>query len=489
MLKILRHKGVAKKILWVIAGIIIISFGFGFGISNFSSNVSLTDSAGKAFGSKVSIKEFREKYIDTRDQALLMYGDKFRKVSAMMDLNNEAWTRLLLVKEADQRNIKVSDAEVIAFIQSIPFFQHEGAFDRKSYENIVKYSFQRDPRLFEEGLRDQIKIMKMFRSETMGINIPDETVRKEYERRNQKVKVSYLLIDPKTFTRDIAPTEKELQDYFSAHQADFLEPDSVNVQYALFATNEKMTNDAKSTVQEKASAFYKKTKNADDFTSAAKAAGALIRETGFFNMEQLDSGLDWPLDLLQKVFEAKKGDMLEPVETIQGIQILKISDKKLAFIPEFNKAQKAIQEKWIADKSLTIAKEKSKEVHKSLLTKLSIGMSFEATAQTLSIEKKTTPFFGLGEYVPEIGISDDFASAAFTLNKEHPVSDVVLTSRGPVILKWEALQPIDEKKFEELKKDFTDSLVEEQRISTMNRVIKEIKEKAGLESYLDKIKP
>ena len=305
MLKVLRHKGVAKKVLWVIAGIIIISFGFGFGISRYSGNVSLTDSAGKVFGQKISIKEFRDTLLDTRDQAMMMYGDNFRKVSAMMDMESEAWTRLLLIKEADHRHITAIDPEVIAYIQEMPIFQRDGEFDRKNYETVLKYSFNREPRAFEEGIRGQIKIMKMFRTETSGLNVPDEMVRKEYERRNQKVQVSYVLIDPKTFADKITLKETEARDYFTAHPQDFLEPDSVNVQFASFPLTKDQTPDQKKSLRAKTEAFYAKAAKAADFAAEATAAGAEVKETGLVSVEQPELGMKWPLDVLQKIVAAK----------------------------------------------------------------------------------------------------------------------------------------------------------------------------------------
>lgn len=488
MLKVLRHKGVAKKVLWVISGIIIISFGFGFGMSRYSSKISLTDSAGKAFGKKVSIKEFREKYLDSRDQAMMMYGENFRKVSAMMDLDNETWTRLLLVKEADRRKIQASDPEVIGYIANIPFFQRDGEFDRSSYEKIVKSSFQREARAFEEGIRDQIKISKLFRAETTGLNVADETIRKEYERRNQKVEVSYCLIDPKKFSDKLPLSDKDLQDYFDAHRQDFLEPDAVNLQYAVFPINSAAAAVAKKTISEKARIFYTKTKNTDDFAAAAAAAGADVKDTGFFNMEQPEIAMSLPLEILQKAFDAKTGEILKPVDTDAGIQVIKVLARKPATIPPFEKARTAIKEKMLAEKTLVMAKEKAAELQQTIADKLLNNIPFDAAAVGLGLTKKTTPFFALGDYVPEIGISEDFASAAFALSKDKPLSGVVQTSRGPVILHWEALQPIDEKKFEEVKKDFAATIYEEQKVAAMNRVIKEIKEKAKLESYLDKIK-
>lgn len=489
MLRNLRHKGVTKKVLWFISGIIIISFGFGFGMSSYSSHISMTDTVGKAFGKNISFKEFKAVYQDTRDQAMLIYGDNFRKLSSKIDLESEAWSRLLMIHEANQRKIKATDAEVIAFIQGTQLFQRDGVFDRQAYDKIIRYSLQREPRQFEEGIRDQIKIMKMFRAETMGLNLTDDAVRKEYERRNQKIKVGYVLLNPKNFTAGITLSDKEIQDYYTAHREDFSEPDSVNIQYATFTLPPKATDADKKVALAKAKAFYAQSKTpGNDFAAAAKTAGAEFKQTGLFSIDQPNKDIHWSLELMQGVFSAKAGDVMEPVEYDSGIQVVKVVEKKPAFIPEFDKAKPAVTAKVTSEKALQIAKDKAAEVLKTIAPKIPGTASFEAAVKALGLEKQTTPFFSLEEYIPEIGLSEDFASAAFNLSKDKPLSNVVVTSRGPAILYWEAIQPIDEKKFEEVKKDFTANLYEEKRIATMNRIIKEIKEKAKLETYMDKIK-
>jgi hypothetical protein len=94
----------------------------------------------------------------------------------------------------------------------------------------------------------------------------------------------------------------------------------------------------------------------------------------------------------------------------------------------------------------------------------------------------------LGDYVPEIGLSEDFGSAALELSQDQRLSGVVKTTQGPAILYWEADEPIDEKQYESIKADFAKTLNEEGRVAAMNKVIREIKARANLESYLDKFK-
>ena len=100
MLEILRRKGVNKTILWFIAIIVILSFGV-FGTAYRLDNT--INSAGTIWGHNVSIKEFQQAYLDARDQAIRMYGEEFFKNGNKLDLEQEAWDRLILLKEAQKR--------------------------------------------------------------------------------------------------------------------------------------------------------------------------------------------------------------------------------------------------------------------------------------------------------------------------------------------------------------------------------------------------
>jgi peptidyl-prolyl cis-trans isomerase D len=488
MLKIMRKKGVAKKVLWVIAGIIIISFGFGFGMSRYSSSLSVTSTVGKVFGKPVSFKDFEKYSYDTRDQAMIMHGENFRKIQHLIDMDNETWTRIILLKEAERRHIKTADEEVITYIQSLPFFLRDGEFDQRTYEYILRNVFQRDPREFEEGIRDQIKIVKLFRAETSAAVISDDKVRQEYERRNKKTQVSYLLIDPKTFAKDVPVSEDEIKTFYNEHRADFLTPDSVNVAYMAIDFPIKATEADKTKALEKAKEIRKQITGDTDFAAVAKENGLAVRESGLISMEDSTAKLSWPLELLQKVFAAKAGEVLAPYATGTAVIIAQIKDLKPAYIPELDKAREAVQDRIRGDRAGALAQSKAEEVLKELTTRLAAKETIETAAAGLGQSAKKTPFFTFGEYIPEVGISEDFGSAALELSKDKRLSGVVTTAKGPAILYWEADEPVDEKKFAEAKADFTKTLDDEARIAAMNKVIREAKERAKLETYLDKFK-
>lgn len=488
MLKVFRQKGVTKKVLWVISTIIIISFAFGFGMGKYSDADKLSATAGKLFGKKVSMKEFRTEYLNARDQAVLMHGADVDRIMPFLDMENETWTRMMLLKEADRKGIKTSDRDIISFIQSMPFFQRNGTFDNKLYETILAHVFKRVPRDFEESMRGQIKIMKMFQTLTGHIVISDDDVKKEYERRNRKVKASYILLEPKTYTSGLSPTSEEIRAYYEANREEFLVPESVNTRYVTIPVAERATADDKKVASLKAAELLIKIKTDGNIDEAAKTNDLKVTESGRFSMDTPDLGLGWPLDVFQQVFEGNTNDVIGPVESKDGFVIIKITEKNVAYTPDFEKARNSVENKVIETHATKIAKEKAENLHSSLMGKLQAGLSFADAAVALDSAVKTTPFFSMGDYLSEIGISEDFQSAAFALNKDMPLSKVIQTAKGPAIIYFDEEQPADMNKFEEVKKDFSTSLYQERRTSIINDLISDVRSRAHLESLLETAK-
>ncbi len=487
MLKVFRQKGVAKKVLWVVAGIIIISFGFGFGISRYGSAFSLSQTAGKVYGSAVSLKEYSRNYQNARDQAVMMHGANVEKILSTMDMDNETWTRIILLKAAEKQHIQTTDMEVVQFVETIPFFQRENEFDKRLYDSMVKNIFRREPRDFEEGLRDQIRIMKLFAPKLKAIAFTDEAVRKEYDRRNRKSQVNYVVIAPEAPAENATTPDKDLLEHFNAHREDFMELETVNVTLVTLPVDTHAAADAKTKVAAAADEAFKKLSAGADPAATAKEYNAAVKETGFFNMNAPNPEVAWSFDLLQQIFTAKPGDTLAPMEAPNGYQIVRIAEKKPAFSPEFTAVKAKVQASFLREANGKIAAEKAAELQKTIAAKVKAGADFTASVKELGLTAKQTPFFGPGDYIPEIGISDDFTTAGLSLTKEAPLSNVVITPRGPAILGWSATQAADDKKFATVKDDFARSLYNEERVRVMNELILSWREKAKLVNYIEKI--
>ncbi|MDD5505600.1 MAG: SurA N-terminal domain-containing protein, partial [Candidatus Omnitrophica bacterium] len=165
MLRILRNKKTAKKIWIGLAIIIIPAFTlWGFGSSSRSREDNMP--AGKIFGKDVSNQEFKKALSAARTAAILQFGDNFPKVEKYLNLESQAWERLILLREAKNRKLDIADQEVINTIQNAPYFQKKSVFDNKTYTEILRYVFAVQPRTFEEQMRQNLILAKLYNQVT-----------------------------------------------------------------------------------------------------------------------------------------------------------------------------------------------------------------------------------------------------------------------------------------------------------------------------------
>ena len=175
MLKQLRQKKVMKRVLWGLAVIIIPAFVL-WGAGGLRETGRY---AGKIFGKNISFEEYTNSYNAVRSLGLLTHGRDFQKMRGALMLERAAWDRLILVKEAQKRRIKISDEEIIARIAALPIFQtKEGLFNQSNYTMILGNILRTTPRQFEEEMRESLMIERLMARVFRGT---PEPTRKEIE--------------------------------------------------------------------------------------------------------------------------------------------------------------------------------------------------------------------------------------------------------------------------------------------------------------------
>lgn len=488
MLKTLRKKGVAKKILWFIAVVIIISFGF-FGTANYLSNTQpggLTH-AGKIFGRKISLEEFDRGYQHTRLQALLKYGENFDKISQFLNLDSETWDRLILLEEAKKRAIKAADPEVVETIQAFPFFQRNGQYDPALYNSIIRYVFRTQPRDFEESIRDSIRLKKIFEQETALVNVSDDDVREAYKNQNEKVQISYILFLPENYKSQAAVDETKAQEYYAQHKNEFWVPLQINIEYLQFEYPENAAAEQKSAVAAQAETVSKELSQNPDLAAVAQKYNLAVNLTGLFSQEQPNLKIGWSYELLQKAFQLSVNQFSAPIETPQGYYILKCKERKEGYIPEFNDAKEKVADALLLVEAQKIAQEQAQ--HQLTLIKDQLNPpanDFPQVAKALGLQVDQTSVFARGEYLPKIGIAKSFQDTAFSLTENNRLSGVIEVGKGYGILYLDSYAPLDENQFTKEKETLTASFLAEKKAEHFNEFITKLRLKARLE---DRIAP
>jgi peptidyl-prolyl cis-trans isomerase D len=466
MLKQLRHKKTAKKIWITLAVIIVPAFVFwGFGSALRSSKDSY---AGKINGKVISTLRFQEALEATKNQAIIQFGDKFTEVQKYLDFNGQAWERLIMLDEAKRRGISVSDKEVEELIASYPFFQKNGKFDSAVYQEMLQYVFRTPARTFEEETRENISLGKLFTQVTDNMTLSDADIRQEYRKATEGISASFISAVPPDFAKDINPQENDLREYFQKNNIQFKQPLSFNIEY-IQADSEKKIMDAAKLLS----------KNGD-LNKTAKDLGLTVKSTGIFAQNEPIPGIGWSPEILELISNLKIAGSSSPIHLDNSYYILKLKERKEAYIPEFDKIKNKVREAYIKEESEKIAKSKIEECLKKIKADYGQnpkGLDFVKIAKSYQLKSGGTQVFKFGSYIEGIGSSDALWLGAQDL-KTDEVSDIISIPSGLYILKLKTRTAFDEKKFQSDKENFTQKLLQQKKQDYFVKYTEELKKKA-----------
>lgn len=228
MLKTFRNKNVARMVLWALLILILPAF-----VLWGTGNIGRSGGKGPAFagtidGRKVSFEDFHKSLAAVRCQVILNYYAQPKTLDAI--LNNKelmgklAWDRLLMSAEAKRSGVRVSDAEIVAFIKTHPIFARDGAFDDKVYEYILRRNVGVEPRGFEEILRQNLTIQKVNDALTADVAVTAEEVFDAYRREKKKFKLICAVFASERYRDRVKIDDARIREYYEAHKEELAVP-------------------------------------------------------------------------------------------------------------------------------------------------------------------------------------------------------------------------------------------------------------------------
>jgi len=496
MFKHLRKK--MKVVMWFVLGAFVLWGGGNILVSRTQANMTV----GAVFGKKVSYNKFIGALRAAETQAKLMYGDKYREVSKYIDLEKEAWDRIILLREAKKRKVKIADKDVIENVQQMQIFQDKNdIFSNEIYSRILQYFLRADPRIFEEQMRANMKIVKVREAITGSVELSDEELLEAYKEANERVKVNYISFSPDKFKDGIKiEDETAVLNYYNENKEDFRTKDQVSVDFIIAEKVEepelvkeeaKEGEEQKEEAEEKQPAHEKLAeeigeflKENPDLEAASKKFNLPVKTTAFFSQfERVDEVGGWSFQFSQNAFDLEPEEISEAITVPNGICFISPKEKRGPHIPEFEEIKDKVEEALIQEKAKTIAKQKAQEALPKLKEALAAeDVDFKKAAETLELEAKTTESFTRVGYIPGIGESKDFADAAFTL-EIGAVSEAIEGDQGVYILSPLEKEPIDEKVFKTEKEDFAKEQLEKKRTDYFVEWFEDLREQANIEVF------
>lgn len=345
MLKFFRKKNIAKMVFWGLLILILPAF-----VLWGTGSLSRPKEKGPSFvgiidKKKVSFNEFFENLTAMRTLLILNYFNQPQILDAFLKnkplLAKLAWDRLVMLKEAKKYKIKIPDKDVINYIRSHPLFLRNGKFDDKIYGYVLQYNMGLNPRSFEEMIRSNLEVQGLNEVLTKDLNITDEEVRTEYKKDYEKFKISYVLIETKSYLDKINIDAGMIKDYYEKHKNEFILPAKEGAETRL-ANFEDVKASIKDYLAEKearilalknAEELYKKiteftTAKKETFEAAVSKLELKARETPFFSGPDYIEGLGEAASLVGAATNLKPNEISNPIETRKGALIFKVSALK-----------------------------------------------------------------------------------------------------------------------------------------------------------------
>ena len=285
------------------------------------------------------------------------YDDKQLRHEALEQVIN-----MELINQASRKEgLAVSEAEIRGYVQSQPYFQSEGKFD-KDRLNSVLASQGMSPPQFAAQVKEQMLNEQFVRG------------------------ITDTAID---ISGDFKPTEEELKNLYEEQKAQYGTPEQRKVSHILIAADMDKEDEAKA-AQTKAEALRARLSKGEDFSALAKESSD--------DKESAVKGGDLGLntkeathpDLANTAFALAKGEVSQPVKTKFGYDLIKVTELIPATTKKFEDVRAELEKNYrrnAAENKFYEAKQKLDEMsfeHKD---------SLEPLAKNLNLKIAQTGYF------------------------------------------------------------------------------------------------
>ncbi len=493
-----RHKGWLKWSLGLVVLAFIIFYVPAFLNPNGGGSTgSPTDMVASVNGRTITIADFQRAYqaqiqayrnaygANLSEQMLKQLGIDRQILQQLVD--NEAE-----LAEARRLKIDVSDAELSQYILLNPAFQENGQFvGQARYAAMLR--MQRPPMTveqFEQSLRNDQVIKKLYATVTDWISVTDAEVAREFQRRNEKVKIEMVSVPADKFRSAVTVTDADIAAYFEAHKEQYRigerrkiryllvdvdglrassqptpreversyndnielysTPEQVRASQILFKTAGKKDEEVKA----KAEQVLKDIKAGGDFAALAKkysedeATAKLGGDLDFFPKGKLAPEID------EAAFKLQPGEVSDLVKAADGYHILKVTDRKPAATRPLDEVRPQIVDQLAWER----ASAKAADLAVAMEKEISKPADLDKVAAARGLKVQESGFFTRDEPVLGLGASPQATAEAFAL-KVGQVSGSIQVSRGyvflsPTSVEAPRLPTLDEVK-ERVKEDVT----------------------------------
>ncbi|MEE9500188.1 MAG: SurA N-terminal domain-containing protein [Candidatus Omnitrophota bacterium] len=487
MLNFLRKKKVMKKILWVLAVIVIFAFVF-WGAQRPSGRRLPYKYIGVIEGRKISADEFIKSARDVRIGLFLNYFNQPEALAKLQKdrpfLNRLAWENLMIKINAKKDKITVSDKEVVGSITKHPLFARAGVFDDKLYNYILRNNLGMSARAFEESVRTFLITTKYKTDIIKNVNASDDELRQSYKNEFEKARLSYIVIDKKGFKEKAQVSKNEITHFYEKNKERFKESEKVILQYIAFPHKEEGSKEK--ALEDLKRAYEKLKRRPRDMEKICRDLNLSVKETPPFSQDEIVRGIEGVRNISIISFKLRPLVDTLPVASEDEIgtsYIIRIKEK----IPPRIKSEGEVSYYIITvikdEKALGLAEHEADKLYEEAKTN---NTSLKKIAKNYNLELRQTDFVSRFDYIEGVGESYKIVANAFKL-KLGELSRPIKARKGFALIEPIKFLLIDEEKFEKEKEDYRNKVLSIKKIKALDDWLAKIKVNSSLNVDLDRL--
>lgn len=434
-----------------------------------STDASSPDAIANVAGTPISVAAFQQRFdqmMSSQQVPQMMRGIYARQ------LLDDLVFQQALEYEAQQLGIQVTSQEEATRIREmVPSAWVNNKWNAQIYQNTIEQSTGTSVSQFEAALHDQMLMDKVRGLVTDGVSVTPADVQQEFQWRNDRVKLQYVVIKPSELASTIHPTDAQLSAWFANNESRYQIPQKRSVNYALLDLAKLRANTQVSDAE--LQAYYQahlsdyqvqnrahvehilfKTVGKTDAEVAEirkKAEGVLkqAKKKGT-NFEDLakkyseDDGsaskggdLGWILQgqtvpaFEKAAFSVSKGDVSDLVTTPYGFEIIKVIDRETARTKSFAEVKDSIEQEVLTQKVSDAANQVAGQLADAVRD--SDRQPLDALAKKFHLELGSVQPVSASDPIGPLGNSQDLHEIVFSLQPGE-LSQPIQTDAGYVIL-------------------------------------------------------
>jgi peptidyl-prolyl cis-trans isomerase D len=439
--------------------------------------------------------------------------------------------RKAMVLEAERMGLRVSDQEVADWLQHGPFaatlFPDGHFIGEDKYEEFTERQLNLSVPDFEHEVKSELLVTKLRTVVEGSATVSDDELRREYVKRNTKVKFDYAVLNSDDVSKTLHPSDSELkayydqnqkryensnpekrsiqyvvieparlmgrmqvsaaelQTYYNAHQDEFRVPEQVKLRHILISTplptpDSKPDPKAIADARAKAEDVLKQVKAGGDFAELAKknSEDAATKEQGG-DMGWLQRGRTEP-DFEKVAFSLSPGQTSDLVQTSLGFNIIKAEDKQAAHVKPLDEVRGQVEPPLAQKKEADLAETLANTIHAE-----SRNAPLAAVAAKNGLEVMNSPLLTRADPVAGVPKPMELMSSVFAAKEKAP-PEMVNLSAGYVIYQVTKIEPPSTPAFEQAKSRVEEDFKHERSGQLLAQKLQELSDRAKTSHDLKK---